>query len=222
MAARDGVPPVSQPVHVRRVQPGDGQALIDFYAGLSDETRYARFLGFSRGLSEQAARSFCTPDHMHVEGFVAVTADDQGSDQLLGHLCLEEAGDRRLELAVAVDDRHQGRGIGRRLMDAALEWAQQHHFEAIIASAFVDNARVLRLMSAAPYPVHIAPADGGIVDVVIPLVPELLPDRPVVVPAELLASRLRRRAGRQRPINASRCSRVVWRGTRRPGRDAGG
>jgi GNAT superfamily N-acetyltransferase len=203
---------------IRRIRPSDRDLLPAFYAGLSDESRYARFLGTAR-LSDEATRSFCTPDHMHDEGFVAILASDSGH-RLVGHLCLEPAGKRRLELAVAVSDDVQGKGIGRRLMDAAHEWAGARHFEAILASAFATNSAVLRLLSAAPYPVHVTPAVGGVVDVVIPLVAELLPNQPVVVPPELLASRRAGRASRQ-PLTVSRCSRVFWRCRRPPGRGAG-
>ncbi len=150
---------------------------------------------------------------MHDEGFVA-----EVDGRIVGHLCLEPAGPRKLELAVAVSDEVQGRGVGRELLEAAIDWARQRRFRAILASAYADNFRVLRLLSSAPYPVHVTPADAGVVDVVIPLVEELLPDRPVVVPPALSASR--RRGGRRRSRTPSLCSRVVWRGTRRPARDA--
>lgn len=208
-------PSPALPLVVRRVRPSDQAGVIDFYAGLSPESRYARFLGFTSGVGSTAARSFCTPDHTHDEGFVAVL-----DERIVGHLCLEPAGPRRLELAVAVSDHMHGRGIGRKLLEAALDWARQRRFEAILASAYADNARVLRLLTSAPFPVHVMAADGGVVDVVIPLVEELLPDRPAALPPALLASHGRGRA-RRRPLDPSRCSRVVWRGTRRPGRGAG-
>jgi Rrf2 family protein len=209
-----GDPPPATPAF-RRVRPSDQAALVDFYAGLSPDSRYARFLGFTSGVGESASRSFCTPDHTHDEGFVA----DLGG-RIVGHLCLEPAGPRRLELAVAVSDDMQGRGVGRGLLEAALEWARQRRFEAILATAYADNFRVLRLLTSAPFPVHVTPADGGVVDIVMPLVEKLLPDKPIVVPPALSASN--RRAGRRRAVGPSRCSRVVWRGTRRPARGAEG
>lgn len=156
-------------VHVRRVQPTDSAALVEFYAGLSDESRYSRFLGVGQGVNDRSARSFCTPDHVHVEGFVAVEMDDAGVERIVGHLCLEPAGPRQLELAIAVADVRQGRGLGRRLMEVALAWAQKRGFEAILASACADNSRVLRLLSSAPFPVRTDSARGGLVEVVIPL-----------------------------------------------------
>ncbi len=199
---------------VRRIQPSDRELLPDFYASLSPDSRYARFLG-SGNLSDDAVRSFCTPDHMHDEGFVALLRDGD-RPRVVGHLCLEPAGPGRLELAVAVSDAVQGRGIGRRLMVAALEWATARHFEAILATALVGNSRVLRLLTSAPYPAHVAAADSGAVDVVIPLVPELLPDRPTVLPAELRASSRRVGRRRSRARTTKSCSRVVWRRIGRP------
>ena len=215
------MPDVPAPeVSIRRVQPADTDDLVEFYLGLSLDSRHARFLGFS-GVDGGSARTFCTPDHMHDEGFVAVIGDGDRR-RLVGHLCLEPAGPRRLELAIAVSDLAQGRGIGRRLMKAALEWATARRFEAILASALVGNSRVLRLLKSAPYPAHVAAAAAGTVDVVIPLVPELLPDSSTVLPAELRASARRRvRRDRHRTPSTRSCSRVVWRDRRQPARGAG-
>jgi hypothetical protein len=102
-------------------------------------------------------------------------------------------------------------------MQTALAWAQAHHIEAILASTLVHNFRFLRLLSVAPYPVHMSPARGGVVDVTIPLVPELLPAWSVVVPAGLRLSGVHRGAKRHM---VKGCSRVVWRGTRQPVRGA--
>lgn len=192
---------------IRRVRPDDQPALRRFYDELTPHTLRARFLGFVPGVSDTTSRSFCTPDHMHGEGFVALMPALEGGE-LVGHLCLEPANKDQLELAVAVADGHQGQGIGRSLMDAALAWASERHFEAVVATAFADNGRVLRLLSAAPYGAHVLPAGGGVVDVVIPLVPALLADRVVPAPAERRA-RAHHRPGA--PISIRPRCHVVWR-----------
>jgi GNAT superfamily N-acetyltransferase len=156
-------------ISIRRVRPADAPALDEFYAGLSADSRHARFLGTVRRLGDGQAASFCQPDHMHAEGFVAISerAADRGA--VLGHLCLEPASAGRLEVAVAVADRLQGRGIGRALFRAALDWATARGYRALVASCFADNSRVLSLLSSAPYAAKVLPADGGLVDVVVPL-----------------------------------------------------
>ncbi|MEX2548122.1 MAG: GNAT family N-acetyltransferase [Chloroflexota bacterium] len=165
-------------IEIRRVRPFDGEALAEFYSRLSPESRRARFLGCgAAGIAGQAARTFCTPDHIHEEGFVALAARPSSSalsePEIVGHLCLVHSGTAVLELGVAVADDHQGRGIGRRLFEAALAWAHDQGCARIVATAFADNARVLRLLSSAPHPPVIEPADGGVVEVVIPLVGQL-------------------------------------------------
>jgi GNAT superfamily N-acetyltransferase len=201
---------------IRRVRPADSADLHAFYNSLTAESRRARFLGSAAGVGSGLSRSFCTPDHLHAEGFVA-RLEGRGDEEgpLVGHLCLEPAGPRRIELALAVADEQQGRGIGRALMRAAVEWAIEHGLEAIVATAFADNGRVLRLLSSAPYSVPIHPADGGVVDVVVPLVADLPPHLSVPVGAR----RPRRRAGggALRP----RC-RAVWRRRPQPARDVAG
>ncbi len=205
---------------IRRVHPADQAALVDFYSNLSAETRYARFLGFTRGVSSDLARSFCTPDHIHGEGFVALLGDPMraGPPRIVGHLCLQPCGDRQLELAIAVADAYQGRGIGRQLMTSALNWAQARGTQQILASAFADNSRVLRLLSSAPYPASVNSVGGGVVDIVIPLVAED-PRSELAAPGERAG---KPRAGRSRPAakTVSRSCRVVWRDTRRPARAA--
>ncbi|HWH37862.1 MAG TPA: GNAT family N-acetyltransferase [Candidatus Limnocylindrales bacterium] len=195
------------PVTVRRVRPSDQSGLRDFYAALSAESRRARFLGLSPGLSEAQSLSFCTPDHMHGEGFVALA-----DDRIVGHLCLEPWGEQALELAVAVADDCQGQGIGRRLFEAAVLWAQQRGALALVASAYADNARVLRLLSSAPHQPVVRGPDAGVVTVTIPLQGPLPKSwrRPEALPAG-------RSAGRARgPCH------VVWRRRRPPVRDAAG
>ncbi len=199
---------------VRRVRPSDSPQLQRYYEELSAESRYARFLGFV-ARDSASTRSFCTPDHMHEEGFVAIVIDDRG-ERIVGHLCLAGAGAGRVELAVSVSDAFQGRGIGRLLMDAAIEWAQAHHVEFIVASAFTDNVRVLRLLESAPHGAHCQLADAGMVDVLIPLVGDLPADQSVVVPPNP------RRASSARTASARNCCRVVWRRTPRPAPGAGG
>ena len=190
---------------IRRVRPSDGSGLQEFYAGLSPESRRARFLGFSRSLGDDRVRQFCTPDHVHDEGFVAV-ADVSGHQRIVGHLCLADAGERCLELGVAVADDLQGRGIGRRLFEAGLTWAHSHDVEQLVASAFADNTRVLRLLSSAPHGARIVQGGSGVVDVTIPLRGPL-PLPIVAYPAAAARGRRRRPATGRRPL---RQPRHVW------------
>lgn len=215
-------------IEIRRVRPQDRDPLAEFYARLSPQSRRARFLG-GASVPAESALTFCTPDHVHEEGFVALAArpSTTGSTEqgIVGHLCLVESGSDALELGVAVADDHQALGIGRRLFEAALAWARDQGCARITATAFADNTRVLRLLSSAPHPALIEQADGGVVEVVIPLV-ALLPttrswppySRDQAPTAQCLA---RGRCGRPGQVPLSPL-RVASRRKLQPGRAAGG
>jgi GNAT superfamily N-acetyltransferase len=155
-------------VRVRQVVSGDRAALQDFYARLSPQSRYARFMGFTRELSDMGARSMCTLDHVSDEGFVATAVVD-GHERIVGHLCVDRTSAESVELGVAVSDEWQGHRIGRRLLERALRWAAAQGYERIVASAFAENWRVLRLLTSAPFGAMVTAAAGGIVEVTIPL-----------------------------------------------------
>jgi acetyltransferase len=157
-------------VVVRRIDAADRTDLARFYAALGPESRRSRFLGTLSGIPDRAGRLLCSPDHEHEEGFVAVRRSAGPEDgEILGHLCLVPVHATTVELAVAVADDHQGRGIGRHLLEAALEWAKLHHIATVTATAFADNAAVLRLLTSAPHGASVRPVGAGVVEIEIPL-----------------------------------------------------
>ena len=203
-------------VAIRRVRPSDSAGLSAFYASLSPDSSHARFLGHTRGIGGGLARSFCTLDHMHDEGFVAVTSDER-EERIVGHLCLARVSPVQLELGVAVSDEFQGKRIGRRLFSAAIAWAREHRFASVVATCFADNSRVLALLTSAPEGAAVTPADGGVVDVVIPLESPL--PRPQVMYPQVRGGRGMRRSAEGK--TASRPLHVFWRRKPQPERVAG-
>jgi GNAT superfamily N-acetyltransferase len=200
-------------IEIRRVRPTDQAALRELYADLSADSRHARFLGTCAGLTEAQSRAFATPDHQHAEGFIALDGD-----RLVGHLCLEPWTDERLELAVAVADSHQGRGIGRSLLAAAVAWARQHGCTALVATAYADNWRLLHLLEAAPSGSIIRRPEVGTVAVTVPLC-ESMPRPWRLVQA---GPQQRRRPAERRGSWLRPPCRVVWRRKLPPVRDAAG
>ena len=162
--------PVLPAVVIRQVNPADAPALCEFYAGLSSESRRRRFLGSTSPIGREGSCALCAVDHTHAEGLVALAAGGGDDGRLVGHLCLEPDGLGGVEIAVAVADRSQGQGIGRRLFEAAIAWARDHGIDRLTATALADNARVLRLLSSAPRGTIERWAGGGLVEIEIPIV----------------------------------------------------
>jgi acetyltransferase len=165
-------------LHVRRIRMGDQAALADFYAGLSPDSRRLRFFSAGSGLAKSAARSFCHPDHAHEEGFVIVAEPPEAELEvghsglrIVGHLCLEPTSEGELEMAVAIADAFQRRGLARRLLQAATAWARHHGYERLKATILVDNVAMLRLLQTIDGRVELEPPLGGVVAATVELTP---------------------------------------------------
>ena len=140
---------------VRPIQATDVDALERFYAELSIDTRITRFLGVTPALGHARSQTFCTTDHEHREGFVAVVHDGHGPQRIVGHLCIEPDGVGSAEIAVAVADAFQGAGIGRRLVHAAVTWGRGAGLRRLDATAFATNSRMISLLRSLGLPVVI-------------------------------------------------------------------
>ena len=162
--------PSSSSVRVRAIRPADAPELQRFYAGLSTDSRRTRFLSITAGLSKAQSASFCTTDHDHQEGFVAVV--DNGSvakERIVGHLCLEPDGEEAAEVAIAVADEFQHRGLGRRLMLAGVAWARGKHVARLTATMSADNGPIHRLLTGLGLPTRVRYAGAGVSDITIDL-----------------------------------------------------
>ena len=163
--------PGTTPVEVRPVQPADQADLARFYASLSADSRYARFLATSRGITDHAAESFCGLDHEHREGLVALASLPDRSAQIVGHLCLDPVEDSAFEMAVAVADGWRGQGIGRRLLNEAIEWASRHGIAQLRATMLATNIPILALIRSTGRTVVLTSPDCGVIEAQIAITP---------------------------------------------------
>jgi L-amino acid N-acyltransferase YncA len=149
-------------VRIRRIRTADASEVCRFYADLSDESRRRRFLAFTRELSDEQASRFSR------HGFVA-TVSSQSGDRIVGHLTLEPAEPHVEEVAVAVADEWQHRGIGRALYAAALESAQKRGVRRLEATMFAYNTPIRRLLTGAGRPYRITSDELGTLKLTIDL-----------------------------------------------------
>ena len=105
--------------------------------------RHTGLRGELRRLFEMAEDSAAQLDSYLDAGEVLVAVDD---DRVVGHLQLVDADHaQQCEIRnMAVEPHYRGRGIGRRLIQAALELVRAHHRSLVVvatAAADVDNLR---------------------------------------------------------------------------------
>lgn len=142
-------------ITVRRVGVADAARLEAFYAGMSEESRAARFHGACRGINHAQAEHYSAADHRQRDGFIAVR--DQ---QVVGHLVLEPVSPGVEELGVAVADDVQHHGVGSLLMAAAVASARLRGVRCLRAWIRPDNEAMRRLFTGTSHPVVLIGWDG--------------------------------------------------------------
>ncbi|HZS30599.1 MAG TPA: GNAT family N-acetyltransferase [Gaiellaceae bacterium] len=143
----------------------DADALLEFFSGLSDDSRYLRFHGFP-ALGPKLVEPVLEPDW-----------DERGS--LIG--CLEGRvvalanwvrlrDPRAAEVAFTVDDAFQQRGIGTRLLERLAARAAEAGIEEFVAEVLQRNDAMLAVFRDAGFDVSRA-SDGGELEIRFPIAP---------------------------------------------------
>jgi GNAT superfamily N-acetyltransferase len=147
-------------ISIRPIAPADADALRAFFADLSDESRRTRFLGTAAGIGRGQSAYFCMPDHAHREGFVAV---HQG--RIVGHVCVEPDAPSCAEVAVAVAEDLRGQGLGRRLVEAAVDWARREGYRTVCATMLAGNPAIQRLLTDLGMPATTIATGAGTIEI---------------------------------------------------------
>jgi RimJ/RimL family protein N-acetyltransferase len=153
-------------VTIRPIEAVDASGLSDFYAALSPESRARRFLGASRGISQEMAARFAGADHIIDDGLVAVLHEQGPRDgQIVGHATLTSDGARPPEIAFAVADAWQRRGIGTALLREVIGVADRRGIPRLNAVLLADNVAMRRLLAKAGWASRITGLDGPTMEV---------------------------------------------------------
>lgn len=151
-------------IHVRAIRPDDKARLVDHFAQLSGQSVYFRFFRVKKRLTDDELREFTELDFRRRVALVATRRDD-GAERIIGvgrYALLETpAGQpRRAEVAFAVADAHQRRGIGAVLLEHLAELARAQGIEEFEADVLGENNGMLAVFSRSGYRVTRALEDG--------------------------------------------------------------
>ncbi len=149
-------------VHVRPIRPDDGARLEALHGRLSSESIYLRFFSAHPRLSTREVEHFTNVDHESRFALVALLGDD-----LVAVVRYDGwPGRTDAEVALVVDDAHQGRGIGTVLLEHLAAAARQRGITEFRATVLPSNRRMLSVFRSAGFRTERQLADG-VVDVVL-------------------------------------------------------
>jgi acetyl coenzyme A synthetase (ADP forming)-like protein len=154
------------PVHLRPVRPEDAEAIRAFHAGLSEESVYLRFFSLMKELPPSLLQRFTHVDHDARVVLLALLGDE-----VIAMASYDRAaGAGEAEVAFAVADAHQRRGLGTLLLEHLAEIARTRGVTRFVADTLPHNRPMLGLFRNSGFVIERRP-DGGTIHVAFPIEP---------------------------------------------------
>lgn len=141
--------------HIRPIHAHDAALLVDFYARVSDESKYYRFFSPMPRLSDRDVARFTQVDHVSRVALVLIL---QGRMIAVGRFDVVRDGEA--EVAFLVEDAHQGRGIAQLLLEHLAQAARERDIDKFVAEVLPDNRRMIQIFKEAGYHVASGYEDG--------------------------------------------------------------
>jgi RimJ/RimL family protein N-acetyltransferase len=131
-------------VEIRTLRPEDRASLLASVVRTSKESLYRRFFGFRRGFTDREIDLYLDVDFVSHVALVAVLKEN-GQPVIVGEARYVVVQPGQAEVAFAVDDPHQGHGIGTALMRHLVAMARQAGLKELIAEVLPENTVMLRV-----------------------------------------------------------------------------
>jgi acyl-CoA synthetase (NDP forming)/RimJ/RimL family protein N-acetyltransferase len=176
--------------HLRPIRPDDADRLVEFYARVSDESKYYRFFAPYPTLSDRDIELFTRVDHTDRVALILLSGED-----MIAVGRYDRIDDKQAEVAFLVEDAHQGRGVGSVLLEHLAQAARENGLLRFVAEVLPQNRRMIGVFADAGYTVDNT-FDDGIVQVTFEI-------RPTDHSLEVMAAREHRAEARsiQRLLN---------------------
>jgi len=137
-------------LNVRPIRRDDEQALSRFFASLSLESRVFRFFAAVAN-ADGSVKRMVDVDYRRRYGLVALAGAGQ---EIVGHAMYAGLEPDKAELALAVADAYQGRGLGTILLGQLAEAAAGAGIQVLEAVVRPANHRMLDVLRESGFPIH--------------------------------------------------------------------
>ena len=134
-----------QMVRMRPIRPEDAEIEQEFVRGLSEESRYMRFMRVLDELTPEMLVRFTQIDYDREMAFIALHTVD-GCEREIGvaRYNLEPDGETA-EFALVVGDKWQSKGVGTVLLEILVEYARQRGVRELIGEVLLRNVNMRQL-----------------------------------------------------------------------------
>jgi acetyltransferase len=162
--------PDGRTVTIRPIRPEDAEREQQFVIGMSDESKYYRFMDTIRELTQTMLVRFTQIDYDREMALVATLPDAEGKEVQIGVARYVTNPDgESVEFALAVADDWQKHGVGRKLMSALIDCARAKGYRTVVGDVLSMNTKMFNLMTKLGFTIHPHPDDPAVKRVIKPL-----------------------------------------------------
>lgn len=150
-------------IEIRALRSDDRTDMLTAVAGISAQSMYRRFFGVKRDFSEKEIAFYLDVDFVnHIALVATVEEDDRPVIAGGGRYVVVEHD--AAEVAFAVTDKYQGKGICSALLRHLTLLAQNAGLKALVAEVLPENATMLRIFERSGHNI-VKKRDRGVVHV---------------------------------------------------------
>jgi acetyltransferase len=154
--------PDGSDVLIRPIRPEDAELTQGFVRGLSEESRYFRFMDVVGELSPVALARLTQIDYAREMALLALTEVDGREVELgVARYAVNPDGDS-CEFALVVSDAWQKQGIGHKLMDVLMDVARGKDIKVMEGEVLKTNRPMLKLVESLGFGIEPHPEDEGV------------------------------------------------------------
>ncbi len=133
---------------IRPIRPEDAQMEQDFVRGLSEQTKYFRFMQAIKELTPDMLVRFTQIDYDREMALIGVIEEDGRDVQVGVARYMSRPGGDSCEFAIVVSDHCRGHGVGARLMRSLMQNARDLGLRIMEGEVLTANTRMLALMKS--------------------------------------------------------------------------
>jgi ribosomal protein S18 acetylase RimI-like enzyme len=152
-------------VHLRPIVPEDETLLHEAVSAMSERTVYFRFFSPIKRMSDALAHRLAVVDYNDRFAIVAATHRPNDKERIVGVARYDRArGTDVAEVAVAVIDEFQHRGLGSLLLSELARVGRAHHIKTFSLIVLPENSEMLGLLRKMGW-IHQARLHGGMYEI---------------------------------------------------------
>lgn len=149
-------------ITIRPIRPEDARIEQEFVRGLSEESRYFRFMNGVQELSQSMLVRFTQIDYSREMALIAVHGKN-GAEVELGVARYAINPDAEsCEFALVIADSMHSKGLGQRMMTALMDAARSKGLKVIQGEVLANNDSMLKLMDRLGFSVSTSTEDASI------------------------------------------------------------